>query len=172
MKTSSVVGLLVLAAVLLGGTYWLTQRNTTVTKTNTYRPSAAITPTRPSNPVQVTPTQTGSSTTPVTATHVSTTSPVTAPKSQSFKVQASDTKANLTTITVAKGTPTTITFAVDANNTYHGGLDFRSAQLSTGTILPGKSKTISFTATTTFSFTPYWPATNTKKPYVITVVVK
>lgn len=95
-----------------------------------------------------------------------------APASKSFVIHANDNSADLTTITVAKGTPVKITFSVGAENTYHGGLDFRSSVISTGTILPGSSKTISFTAQSSFSFTPYWPATNIQKPYTIKIAVQ
>jgi hypothetical protein len=170
MKTSSVIGLFAVAIIVLGGGYWFMQRGSSVT-TNTYRAPTVVN-TRPTNTIPTNPPQTSSSTIPATTMHASTTPAATAPKSQSFNITGSDTKASLTSIAVAKGTPVTIIFAVDANNTYHGGLDFRSSVVNTGAILPGKSKTISFTATTSFAFTPYWPATNTKKPYVISVVVK
>lgn len=95
-----------------------------------------------------------------------------APAPKSFVVHANDNSADLTAISVAKGTPVRITFSVDAENTYHGGLDFRSSVVSTGTILPGSSKTISFTASASFSFTPYWPATDIQKPYAIKIAVQ
>ncbi len=171
MKTSSVISLLAVAVVVLGGGYWFMQRSSSVT-TNTYRAPAAVVTARPTNTTPVNPPQTSSSTSAVTATHTSTSTAATIPKSQSFSVTGSDTKANLTSIAVTKGAQVTVTFTVDANNTYHGGLDFRSSVVSTGAILPGKSKTVNFTATTSFAFTPYWPATNTKKPYVISVIVK
>jgi hypothetical protein len=98
--------------------------------------------------------------------------PTPAPASKSFTVNASDEKADLTTITVAKGTPVSITFKADAQETYHGGLDFRSPNLSTGTIAPGASKTVSFTAANSFTFIPYWPSTNIQKPYTISIVVQ
>jgi cytoskeletal protein RodZ len=171
MKTSSIIGLLAIAVVVLGGGYWFMQRGSSVA-TNTYRAPAAVVTTQATNTTVTHSPQTSSSTVPVTTMHASTSTAAAALKTQSFSVTGSDTKASLTSITVAKGTPVTITFTVDANNTYHGGLDFRSSVISTGTILPGKSKSVSFTATTSFAFTPYWPATNTKKPYVISVLVK
>lgn len=171
MKTSSIVSLVAVVVVVLGGAYWFVQRGPSVATPN-YRPVTTTVPTQPSSATQTSPAQTSSSTSQVTAQHVGTSSAATTPKPQNFSVQASDTKANLTTITVAKGTLVAITFSVDANNTYHGGLDFRSSVVNTGTILSGKSKTISFTAATSFVFTPYWPSTNTKKPYTISVVVK
>lgn len=94
-----------------------------------------------------------------------------APAAQHFTVNGNDATADLKTIAVAAGTPVTITFGADAGTTYHGGLDFRSSVLNTGTITPGTTKTVSFTATKSFSFTPYWPATNIAKPYTIDIVV-
>ncbi len=91
---------------------------------------------------------------------------------KSFTVHGNDLNADLTTITVSKGTSVSITFSVDAQNTYHGGLDFRSSMLNTGTITPGSSKTVTFTANSSFAFTPYWPLTNIKKPYTVNVVVQ
>jgi hypothetical protein len=97
--------------------------------------------------------------------------PASAPAAKHFAVNGNDASADLTTLTVKKGTPVSITFGADAGTTYHGGLDFRSSVLSTGTITPGSTKTVSFTADSSFSFTPYWPSTNIAKPYKINVVV-
>lgn len=91
---------------------------------------------------------------------------------KSFTVNGNDNSADLTIITVAKGTPVTITFGADADGTYHGGLDFRSSVVSTGTIAPGSTKTVTFTAQQSFVFTPYWPATNIAKPYKINITVE
>ncbi len=109
--------------------------------------------------------------------------PVTAPAAKSapvssmpahkiFTVTANDNSATLTSISVNKGDAVSIKFSVDANDTYHGGLDFRSANFNTGTITPGSSKTIDFTATDSFVFTPYWPASNIQKPYTVKVNVQ
>lgn len=95
-----------------------------------------------------------------------------APAAQHFAVNGNDATADVKNITVAAGTPVTITFGADAGTTYHGGLDFRSSVVNTGTITPGSTKTVSFTATKSFSFTPYWPSTNIAKPYTIDVVVR
>lgn len=95
-----------------------------------------------------------------------------APTTQHFTVNGNDATADVKTITVAAGTPVSITFGADAGTTYHGGLDFRSSVVNTGTIVPGSTKTVSFTATKSFSFTPYWPSTNIAKPYTIDVVVR
>ncbi len=93
-------------------------------------------------------------------------------REQSFTVHANDSSADLTKIMVNKGATVTITFSVDANDTYHGGLDFRSPVVNTGPIAPGSSKTINFTAINSFNITPYWPTTNIQKPYTISVTVE
>lgn len=95
-----------------------------------------------------------------------------APKTVSFTVMGNDSMGSPTTIKVSKGDTVQITFQAQAEGTYHGGLDFRSSAINTGTIAPGSSKTITFTATDSFAFTPYWPATNIRKPYAINVTVE
>lgn len=100
---------------------------------------------------------------------VNTNTTVTTPSPKSFTVNASDTGADLTTISVAKGTSVTITFKADPNTTYYGGLDFRSSVVDTGTVPSGGSKTVTFVAGQSFSFQPYWPSTNTAKPYTIDI---
>lgn len=121
--------------------------------------------TQPSNQPSATQTSPSQSSTPSSTSQTSS-------MTKSFTVNADDASADLTTISVKKGDPVSITFNVKPNNVYHGGLDFRSNQLDTGAIPPGSSKTITFTATNSFTFTPYWPSTNIAKPYTISVVVQ
>lgn len=90
---------------------------------------------------------------------------------QSFSVTADDNGATPLEITVAKGTIVDLTFNVSAQNVYHGGLEFKSSVINTGTIQPGGSKTVAFTANDSFSFTPYWPDSGVKKDYTIKVTV-
>jgi hypothetical protein len=87
-------------------------------------------------------------------------------------VQADDNNAMPSTITAAKGQRVNLTFKVSSANVYYGGLDFRSDSITTGTILSGQSKTVSFTASTSFSFTPYWPASGVAKGYKIHITVQ
>lgn len=91
---------------------------------------------------------------------------------QSFTITADDSGAAPAEITVAKGTIVDLTFSVSSSNVYKGGLDFRSSVVNSGTIYAGSSKTVAFTATQSFSFTPYWPASNVAKPYTIRVTVQ
>ncbi len=122
------------------------------------KPVPATTPT----PVQA------EDTTPTTTPSATTYRPVT----QLYTVHASDTTADLKTIEINKGDTLNLTFAVDPRNNYHGGLDFRSDVISTGTVLPGQSKMISFVPDHSFSFTPYWPSSDSAKDYTIDIIVK
>lgn len=90
----------------------------------------------------------------------------------SFTIMGSDDSADVTKIAVKKGDVVSITFKVDPNNTYHGGLKFVSDDIDTGAIAPGESKTVTFTAKSSFEFVPYWPRNNRRKPYVVTVTVQ
>ncbi len=100
------------------------------------------------------------------------TPPAAAPASASFTVDASDASASPEQITVAKGAQVTITFRVNQTGTYHGGLDFRSSVVNTGTVATGTSKSVTFTAAQSFAFQPYWPSTTIAKPYTIQVTVQ
>jgi hypothetical protein len=94
------------------------------------------------------------------------------PSIQTFSITADDSSATPSTITVPAGTIVEITFNVASSNVYHGGLDFRSSVVNSGTVYAGASKTISFTANQSFDFTPYWPASNVAKSYMISVMVQ
>ncbi|HKR82412.1 MAG TPA: hypothetical protein VJR27_05460 [Candidatus Saccharimonadales bacterium] len=91
----------------------------------------------------------------------------------SFTLTANDSSADHEAITVKKGAQVSLTFVVEKSGVYHGGLQFKSTDpaLDSGPIAPGDSKTITFSADKTFSFTPYWYASGVKKDYVITVNV-
>lgn len=166
MKTAYWIGaglvaivIIVLAVKMLGST-------TPVPTAGT----ASSTVTTQTTSTTTTTTVSGQGSAPAANTSGSATAP--APSAQHFTVNGNDATADLKVITVAAGTPVTITFGADAGTTYHGGLDFRSSVLNTGTITPGSTKTVSFTATKSFSFTPYWPSTNIAKPYTIDIVVR
>jgi len=91
---------------------------------------------------------------------------------QSFTIAADDSGATPSQISVPAGTIVEITFNVASTNVYYGGLDFRSSVVNSGTVHSGESKTISFTATKSFAFTPYWPASQVAKNYTINVTVQ
>lgn len=94
--------------------------------------------------------------------------------SGNITVMANDTSATPETITATKGQKVTITFNVSTNGTYHGGLEFKSTDpaLDSGSIAEGSSGKVSFTATKSFKFTPYWYQSNVQKDYYVTVNVK
>ncbi len=96
--------------------------------------------------------------------------PTNPPTIQSFTIAADDSAATPSEISVTKDAIVQITFNVGAN-VYYGGLDFKSSVVNSGTIMANSSKTISFKATQSFSFTPYWPASSIAKNYTIKVNV-
>jgi hypothetical protein len=100
------------------------------------------------------------------------TPPTVYPADQSFVINASDSGADLTSITVPKGIRVTLTINVSANGAGHGGLDFRSPIVNTNTIAPGGTVITGFMADKPFVITPYWPATNTATPYKITINIQ
>ncbi|MES2225717.1 MAG: hypothetical protein V4480_02810 [Patescibacteria group bacterium] len=164
MKISTILTTIV-AIAIIAGVVWYLARPAGVP---TYTPDTSS----PTSALPTTQTSVQSTTTTTTVTPAAQTGAKIVPAPKSFAVNGNDATADVKTITVAAGTPVTITFGADAGTTYHGGLDFRSSIVSTGTIAPGSTKSVSFTATHSFSFTPYWPATNIAKPYTIDVVVK
>jgi hypothetical protein len=74
-------------------------------------------------------------------------------------------------ISVARGAQTSLTFMVQSVGTYNGGLEFIGGGIDSGTISLGGSKTVQFTASGSFSFTPWWPSTSVRKCYVVLVKV-
>ncbi len=93
------------------------------------------------------------------------------PTIDTFNISADDQGASMGSLAVKKGDTVKITFNVKPTGVYYGGLDFRSSVINTGTIFSGQSKTISFIGESSFSFTPYWPASNIAKSYTINVQV-
>jgi len=95
----------------------------------------------------------------------------TAQTATSFTVNANDETADQKSLSVKKGDQITVTFKVDTNEVYHGGLEFRSDVVSSKPIKPGGSDTVTFTADKSFDFTPYWYQSNIQKSYLIHVNV-
>lgn len=165
MKTAYWIGALVIVLVVIG----------LIVRAMNSHPAAQTETSSSTDSVQIMSTTTSTTTTvttPAASGNTSGNTSAKAPAPKHFNVNGNDATADLKVITVAAGTPVTITFGADAGTTYHGGLDYRSSVLNTGTIAPGSTKTVSFTATHSFSFTPYWPATNIAKPYTISIVVQ
>ena len=92
----------------------------------------------------------------------------------SISISANDTSASQTAISVSKGTHVNLTFKVDSDGVYHGGLEFKSTDpsIDTGGIKPGDSKMVSFVADKSFDFTPYWYQSGVKKDYLISITVQ
>lgn len=121
------------------------------------------------------PTTTASSTTPKTTSTPKTTNQTATANTAtatSFTVNANDESADLTTLNVKKGDQITVTFKVDNNEVYHGGLEFRSDVVSSKPIKTGGSDTVTFTADKSFDFTPFWYQSNIQKAYLVHVVVQ
>jgi len=91
-----------------------------------------------------------------------------------ISITTNDNSDSQTAITVSKGTHVNLTFKVDSDGVYHGGLQFKSTDptIDTGGIKPGASKTVSFVADKSFDFTPYWYQSGVKKNYLISVTVQ
>ncbi len=88
----------------------------------------------------------------------------TASSIKEFTVAADDFSLNPSTITVSRGDKVKITFDVDKDKVYYGGLDFKGEPyFSTGKVAPGNSITVEFTAVETFDYKSYWPATSRLK---------
>jgi len=85
------------------------------------------------------------------------------PSIQEFVIEADDDGLYPSSIEVKKGDSVKIIFVVRSKNVYFGGLDFRSDYFTTETGFSGSNVTVEFTAEKPFSFTSYWPASNTKK---------
>lgn len=179
MSKTTITGIIAAVVIIGGGAIWyfshgnsannspipVSDQVATSTGANSTNTTSTAAPSEPIIPGQA-PAISASTSASVTVV----TNPTPAPKS--FSVNGNDESADLTSITVAKGTPVTITFGADAQGTYHGGLDFRSSVVNTGPIAPGSTKTVTFTAESSFNFTPYWPSTNIAKPYVIKIIVQ
>ncbi|MDB5265868.1 MAG: hypothetical protein JWM39_581 [Parcubacteria group bacterium] len=167
MKTPYVIGLIIVLVLIAGGVYAWMKNNAASIPATTQAVSSTTMPTGMDISGTAAPAMVQANVT-IGATPVPSAG---TPAAMHFVVNGNDATADLKTITVKKGTPVSITFGADAGTTYHGGLDYRSATLSTGTITPGSTKMVSFTAASNMTFTPYWPATNIAKPYTINVIV-
>lgn len=91
---------------------------------------------------------------------------------KNFSISANDSSATPSTITVAAGTKVNLTINVLTEGTYFAGLEFRGSTINTGSIAPGSSKTISFTASQSFTLEAYWPSSSVKKSATISIVVQ
>ena len=88
-----------------------------------------------------------------------------------FTVEGDDLGLYPEDLTVNVGDDVKITFKVRTDNVYHAGLDFRGDSFNTRQVMPGAIKTIEFTATSTFTYSSYWPSTSVLKATGIVNVV-
>jgi len=82
---------------------------------------------------------------------------------EEFTVKVNDARFEPASIEVKKGSLVKITLAVDTSNVSFGGEDIRSSEFNTGTIAPGQSKQVQFTAKNSFKVSAYWPSSNNWK---------
>jgi uncharacterized protein YxeA len=162
MAKSIIIGLVALVVIVGGGVliFHKSPKTTSTASTSTSKPAPATT-----SPKSTTSTTSTSS--------PSATPSASASSSMNVTITANDGSASPDTITASKGQTVNIKFAVSSNGTYHGGLDFKSTDpaIDSGSIAEGASKTVSFTATKSFKFTPYWYESDVQKDYFVTVNV-
>ncbi|MBS3168869.1 hypothetical protein J4210_00130 [Candidatus Woesearchaeota archaeon] len=81
-----------------------------------------------------------------------------------FTIEGDDAGLYPKEITVKLGDLIKITFAARSKGVYYGGLDFWGEPWgNTGTVKPGQSTTVTFTAEKSFEITSYWPKTKALK---------
>jgi hypothetical protein len=107
------------------------------------------------------------------STPMSTSQAPATPSPMNVTTSANDTGASVETINAKAGQTVNITFDVSTSGTYHGGLEFKSADpaIDSGPIAEGSSKTVTFVASKSFKFTPFWYQSDVQKDYFITVNV-
>ncbi|MEX2008230.1 MAG: DUF5667 domain-containing protein [Candidatus Spechtbacterales bacterium] len=93
-------------------------------------------------------------------------------QARTFTITADDNGYSASSaLRVNQGDTVRLTFNVSENNVYYGGMQFVSGTFDTGTIAPGGSETVEFTASTTTTVSAYWPASDVLK-WTATVVVQ
>jgi FtsP/CotA-like multicopper oxidase with cupredoxin domain len=165
MKTKAIISA-VLAAIIIGGGALLLMHN------NKNNPSSS---TGASTAPSTASSQPPSSNTPAaTATPSSGSSTQATGTTETFSITANDTSASPNTIRVKRGDTAKLTFKVSSAGTYHGGLEFKSTDpaVDSGSIAEGSSSTVTFTATKSFKFTPYWYESSVQKDYFVNVDVQ
>jgi cytoskeletal protein RodZ len=151
----------VVVVVILGAGGFFLANNSKDSANNTKTNTTSDTTTAPSH----TPAKTNTDTSANTSQPAATTS-------TSFTINANDETADVKTLNVKKGDTIKVTFNVTQNETYHGGLEFRSDVVNSKPIKTGASDTVTFTADKSFDFVPYWYQSQIKKDYVISVKVQ
>jgi hypothetical protein len=135
-----------------------TTTNTTVNQITPQPKTATPSPTPPGQPLQ-----------PSAEPQVP---PPPIPATDNFSTSADDSSASPDTFTAHAGDNVKLTLNVKTTGVYYGGLDFRSSVVNSGTILPGSSKTLSFTAGQSFDIHAFWPSSGVEKTTAIHIVVQ
>lgn len=144
--------------VIVGGVVALNSGNDKKSSNTTTQPSSSSSKTTPKSTDQST---------------AQTVTPVSKDGTETVTINANDTSATPNMLNVTKGDKVVITFNVLSQGTYHGGLTFKSADpvVESDPIQAGSSGDVTFTATKSFQFTPYWYQSGVKKDYVVSVNV-
>ena len=85
-----------------------------------------------------------------------------------FSLEADDNgfyldSQKISSISVSTGDKVRITFTVRMTSVSFGGLEFRSVVRDSGTIRPGESTNLEFTASSDVAVSSYWPRSNVRK---------
>jgi hypothetical protein len=89
--------------------------------------------------------------------------PSTTAATKSFEIIATSSSFSPSSITVDPGDVVTLNFSVPASDSYCCGLEVRSSAFSTVTVAKGGSGSAAFTASSSFTFSSYWPASSVHK---------
>jgi len=150
-------GVIVIVAVaVLGGGALLLAHNSSSKSSKTSQPSSSATSSK------------------TTESSANTATPVAVNGVKAVSITADDSNAMPDTINVSRGDKVTVTFNVSSQGVYHGGLTFKSTDpvVQSDPIAPGSSGDVTFTATKSFKFTPYWYQSGVKKDYLVSVNVQ
>lgn len=82
---------------------------------------------------------------------------------KSLNITATSSSFSPSSITVDPGDVITLNFSVPSTDTYCCGLEVRSSAFNTVTIAKGGSGSATFSASSSFTFSSYWPASNVHK---------
>lgn len=96
-------------------------------------------------------------------------SPSVSPRPEkTLKVEVTQDAAGLYESRTKKGTLVHFTISVTSDSV---ALEFKSGDITTGSIAPGSSKTLDFTIEKSMTFTPYVASTGKAGPYTIKIIV-
>lgn len=82
---------------------------------------------------------------------------------KSLDITTTSSSFSPSSITVDPGDVVTLNFSVPTTDSYCCGLEVRSSAFSTVTVAKGGSGSATFTASSSFTFSSYWPATSVHK---------